>query len=431
MEKLLLDVKRLGRIRKSQVEITPWMIFSGDSGMGKSYLAILVHYFFEVLLDDKRVGAFFENQNINYNDLYAGFHDKGVAFKVNKVDLETWLAEDAVRYVGYMINNKNLSAEIVVHLPAVIPDVITCTYEEEMIGMDNNVETFLKYALPSLTYRIKNLPIGLNEESPFAYFFRYYLIKALFGDYTAIEHSFVLPPSRGAVMTENTKASTGMFEKFLADKSYLESAKSNPSVTASDLVELMNKVMEGKVSLGENNQYKYIMEGAEAIELPLAAAASSIRELAPIQMMIDNVDISKVAVLFEEPEAHLHPAKQRLMADVISCMNTAGSFLQITTHSDFILRRLNELLALARIRKSSSQTFNEINSSLHIDVNVLPIIENISAYVLEFQADGSSHVVKQNLERGIPYSSFYDALKQSVTNKNLINDIIHKSNEDN
>ena len=255
---------------------------------------------------------------------------------VNKSDIETWLANDAVAYVAYMINDKNLHADVVVHLPNIIPDTIECLFEEEMTGIEGNMETYIKYKFPELTYQVKNAPIGVNAESPFAFFFRCYLIRLLFGDYRALDHTFVLPPSRGAAMTENVIPVTDLFKKFDKDKMYIESAKEHPVENVSSIMNLMHRVMEGRVDFSENNRYQYIMDGVESEAMPLTAAASSIRELASIQMLIDNIDVSKVAILFEEPEAHLHPAKQRLIADVLSCLSSCGTCMQITTHSDYL-----------------------------------------------------------------------------------------------
>lgn len=422
MEKIKLIIKQLGRIRNSEIEITPWMIFSGESGMGKSYLATLVHYFFEVLLNTTYIDEFFKSQNIIYNDLLPNFHSKGNAFTIDKSILENWLAKDAIRYISYMINDKNIKAEISVQLPKAISEKIECDFEEEMIGMENDVETYVKYSLPGLTYRIKNTPIGINEESQFAYFFRFYLIKTIFGNYQAIDNAFVLPPSRGAAMTAAVTPSSGMFLEFLKGKRLLESARINSSTTSPELVDLMNDVMEGKVSLSENNQYRYRMSlASDNDDMPLTAAASSIRELAIVQMMIDNVDISKTVLFFEEPEAHLHPEKQRMMADVISCMSKAGTYMQITTHSDYLLRRLNELIQLKRIENTSEEKFHKLQKDIEVPIDILPNIDSLSAVLLERQPDGSSKIVKQEIENGIPYTSFYNALKKSIDNTSIIN----------
>lgn len=49
MEGITIHINRLGAIRDSVVKLKPIMIFSGESGLGKSYMAMLCHYVFIVL----------------------------------------------------------------------------------------------------------------------------------------------------------------------------------------------------------------------------------------------------------------------------------------------------------------------------------------------------------------------------------------------
>lgn len=416
MDTIKLIISKLGRIRNSEVEITPWMIISGESGLGKSYLSTLVHYFFEILQDPKRLNVFFIEQGIDYNNLIPTFRNSGSAFKIQKEDLEKWLALDAVQYIKYMIKDDSLNADLRVVLPDSIESEIVCSYEEEVSELNNDVETYLKLTLKGLTYRLKNVPQGLWEESHFAFFFRYYLKKWILGDHKALERTFVFPPSRGIMMTEDVSAVTGMYQKFAADKKFLESAKDNPTQTSEDVVQMMRTIMEGRVHIVDGKQYVYTMSD---VEMPLSAAASSVRELAPFEMLIDNVNIKNTAILIEEPEAHLHPAKQRLMADLLCLMSMEGVYMQITTHSDFFIRRLNELVKLKILEGTMDEKAFEILKN-KMNCVALPNTNTLSAYVLEQQFDGYSQVIRQNIEHGVPYKSFLQPIKESVEFKKLL-----------
>lgn len=39
-----IHIENIGPIRDSRIELKPFMVFSGESGTGKSYTALLVHY---------------------------------------------------------------------------------------------------------------------------------------------------------------------------------------------------------------------------------------------------------------------------------------------------------------------------------------------------------------------------------------------------
>ena len=61
MKPIKIHIDRLGLVRDADITITPMMVFSGESGIGKSYVAILCHYFFYVWLSPKRLDTFLKN----------------------------------------------------------------------------------------------------------------------------------------------------------------------------------------------------------------------------------------------------------------------------------------------------------------------------------------------------------------------------------
>ena len=51
MIKILIN--KLGRIRNAEMVIKPFMVFTGDSGLGKSYTAFLIDYLYNVIASDR------------------------------------------------------------------------------------------------------------------------------------------------------------------------------------------------------------------------------------------------------------------------------------------------------------------------------------------------------------------------------------------
>ena len=66
MKCIKVRIDQLGRIRDSEILVSPLMVFSGESGLGKSYLALLCHYFFELLINTSRLNHFFVDNNIDF-----------------------------------------------------------------------------------------------------------------------------------------------------------------------------------------------------------------------------------------------------------------------------------------------------------------------------------------------------------------------------
>ena len=209
MERIRIKINRLGRIRNSEVSFSQMVIFSGESGLGKSYLALLCHYFFEVLINTKRFENFFKTNNIIYDRTVL--RNQGIATTIYKKDLEVWLAEDALAYIGYMLNH-NVDGDIEVKLPEAFPEMIEIKFEEQMMGLVDNEDTYIVLKTEHLTYKIKDNTSF--EELPYAFLLRHELINILFGNFKALKNTFVLPPSRGPLLTENIIPVTGLYKEY-------------------------------------------------------------------------------------------------------------------------------------------------------------------------------------------------------------------------
>ena len=417
MNTVKIKIHRLGMIQESEeIMLNKLMIFSGESGLGKSYLSIICNYVFTVLLDDKRIDSFFIKKGFDFNKLRPNYHVSGTAITFSKSEFEEWLSNDAVVWLGYMIGNKNVNGSISITLPDDVPDVIKMTYDEEMTGLDDNVEVYLKLGLPGLTYRIKDSG-GINDESPFAFLFRYYLIKVIFGDFKNLNKCFIFPPSRGPILTENVEPTTGMYVEYKRSIMDLVSAKPDTIEVSERIRGILQKILDGRVSR-KDGQYFYTTNNSDT-EIPLSASAASIRELAPLEFLIENTDISKSSIMMDEPEAHLHPLKQRMMADIMACLLIGGAHIQITTHSDYFLRRLNELVMqfkiFERLGTDKLDEYKKICDDLELDKELFINPNMVSAYLIKRNDKNSSIVIKQDMIKGVPFSSFHDAINDSLT----------------
>lgn len=425
MKCIKVKINRLGRIRDSVILVSPLMVFSGESGLGKSYLALLCHYFFELLINTSRLNHFFVDNNIDFNVLSKDFKDAGTALEIKKQDLEVWMAKDAILYLRYMLGYDGVSGNIEITLPETVPDVMTFTYKQELTGLVNKEDINTILSLGQLSLRIQEKT--QFDESPFAFLLRFVMIDYIFGNYQMLDSTFVLPPSRGPILTEQILPTTGMYSEFLNDMAGLNRIKPRPE-TASDMVlRLFRVILEGEVNR-EETTYIYTTNDTS---MPVSAAAASIREIAPLQILAKKQDVSKCAILVEEPEAHLHPLKQRMMADIIGALSHSGAILQITTHSDYFLRRLNELIMFAKAKKvvDNPDKLRDLSKKVNI-VEDMSIDESIvGAYWLQKQADGTSIAIKQDLSNGVPFAAFREAILDNMNYQDILEDFLQDGTE--
>lgn len=88
----------------------------------------------------------------------------------------------------------------------------------------------------------------------------------------------------------------------------------------------------------------------------LSRASSMVSELAPIVLFLRGVIGQNSTVIIEEPEAHLHPAAQAQIAFTLARMVRAGLRVVITTHSDWLLKSISNLIREGLLVADGSST---------------------------------------------------------------------------
>ena len=74
---VIIKVQDFGPVKEAQIRLNSFVIFSGASSVGKSYLAMLVHFVYRVLLGGELID-FLQSQKINVEELYKQFERRPV-----------------------------------------------------------------------------------------------------------------------------------------------------------------------------------------------------------------------------------------------------------------------------------------------------------------------------------------------------------------
>ncbi|ELB2875390.1 AAA family ATPase [Vibrio alginolyticus] len=112
-----------------------------------------------------------------------------------------------------------------------------------------------------------------------------------------------------------------------------------------EVIQAMNKVNGGTFSFA-NSQLMFTTED-ETNTLPVSISSSSVKSLFLLDLYIKSIASPNDLLLIDEPELNLHPDNQRLMARVIARLVNARVKVLITTHSDYLIREINNSIMLS------------------------------------------------------------------------------------
>jgi predicted ATPase len=142
--------------------------------------------------------------------------------------------------------------------------------------------------------------------------------------------------------------------------------------------------------------------------MPLSRASSMVAELAPLYLYLKYVVSKGALLIIEEPEAHLHPERQILLARLLAKMVNSGYRLLITTHSQDLLTELSNLILLDKKRSIASELGVESDEILSKD--------DVAVYHLYTTPSGSESKALKIDEDGIPLDEM-DKVKADLYGK--------------
>jgi predicted ATPase len=126
------------------------------------------------------------------------------------------------------------------------------------------------------------------------------------------------------------------------------SKKKSPLLKAHPtLAKLLNEIVGGDYQINQEQIYFTFAKGESANqEIPLYMGSSAIKSLLDLSLYINHIAKKGDILLIDEPEQNLHPANQRKIARLLVRLLKMGIKVFITTHSDYLIKELNNLIIL-------------------------------------------------------------------------------------
>lgn len=121
---------------------------------------------------------------------------------------------------------------------------------------------------------------------------------------------------------------------------------------------------------------EFIYEGGT---YPLQRVSSMVSELIPYILCLRYLSLKQINFLIiEEPESHLHPSAQRIIAKTIVNLVRCGIKVIITTHSDFFLQQISNLIVPKIKTENKTKKENSLTDEI-LSSEIEPILIKITA----------------------------------------------------
>lgn len=132
----------------------------------------------------------------------------------------------------------------------------------------------------------------------------------------------------------------------------LENVQKSESVFApvADMIE--KNLLFGEVSMTKNGDVEFHPQGmAASRRLPFHLSSSIVKTMASFVIYLRHIAKVGDTLIIDEPEMNFHPDVQILLAQVFAILTARGLRVIVSTHSDYIVREINNLIMAGAIRK--------------------------------------------------------------------------------
>ena len=163
---------------------------------------------------------------------------------------------------------------------------------------------------------------------------------------------------------------------------------------------LEGKVTGGPVDIDQRAAYPEIFYENESGRYQFHQVSSMVSEVAPIVLFLKYLVHPNELFIIEEPESHIDAENQRNLTIAIAMLVNAGVKMLITTHSDYFVKQLNNLLQLSELapRRRSNRGYRR---------NQVLDPSQVGAYLFNQTDDGTRvEALEVTASGGIPVNTF-------------------------
>lgn len=182
----------------------------------------------------------------------------------------------------------------------------------------------------------------------------------------------------------------------------LSTSARRDSFLKSDSPELLNDFTDligGALGVDKQSSDIYFQPKAnQSMKLAANESSSSVRSLLLLGFYLKHIANRGDLLIVDEPELNLHPKSQRRLARLLVRLANSGLRLFITTHSDYLVREINNLIVLHGLGERAKRVMEKHR---YVETDLISS-ERVSCYSLvseRFKAPGEARTRKDERVR--------------------------------
>jgi predicted ATPase len=448
-----LQFENLGKIKKADLELGKLTVICGSNNQGKTYIAYALYGFLKKWMDlidfeinKELISTLLKEGSISIDLLQYHSNLESILvklssnyseniheeFNANKDEFNNALFKiinynEKVSYDNeFKTNLSSDKKEILSAFKEVDSSIVTFTYylsEKTNKIPEFIVESFLNQVLASILFdKLLKRPFIITAERTGIHLFQKELDinkNVLFETIQKLEKDKDKHINPFQIIDDATS------RYFRAIKDNIDFARDKDNYHKKDSFLSDNKNI---VKYIENNllnvEYKFV-DGSQIIKIkkdkiekkekniPFYMASSSVRALSDLNSYIKNIAKNNDLLIIDEPELNLHPENQIKLARLFAKLINSGVNILITTHSDYLIKELNNLIMLY----SGFENKEEFQKKYKYDSDEFINPKDIKAYLAE-----SGTLTNIEIDKfGMMKSSFDDSI---IKINKISNDLI-------
>jgi hypothetical protein len=411
-----ITVSNLGPIKSAEIRSNKdLLILTGPNNSGKSYVAYLlyaIHDFVSLVNGHGGIPKYLNSQFNNPDKINNILHDNKiylehiiVEFKDN-IDnfISDLISSNTVKIFASALTNPQVSIDVEdLNLEFTQYDIIGLHVKDGELHVIWNKDGYTKTSLDKTANPTQLLAYSST------------LLLEYIKDHDLFGHAFMLPAERTAlnlfsrdIIAKKAGSRDDMALRVLAGEDITEIARSiteeqnntpkypfainayinfvnafDGSIPVGEFAylaqELEKSILGGKISVSEFNQLLFHPNGTDNA-LNLHESSSLIKSLSYLVVYLRHNAKKGEFIIIDEPEINLHPNLQIAIGRFFAKMVNAGLKLIISTHSDYLIKEINNLIILGELNKDEKhQTFVQ---GKQLAIDELLTKEQVGAYFL-------------------------------------------------